>query len=216
MSDRKLHYFGVNARGGIIRAILYYTKTPFEDVKYTFESWAGVKNSGDFEFNQLPMLESNGLKMIQSGAIILELANEFNLLGSNAQERYLNTSLLFNLEDVLPKLVPAVFGMSSEAIANMPVKAKEFLEVHSPAFLTKYEERFKKYGGKYAIGDNFSLSDIIYTFIIQSVYRNSMRKDTWEPVLLQYAPTLAAHATKIAENELAEYFQKGYVDNCPL
>ena len=53
----KVHYFGLYGRAEAMRMILSHAKQPYEDVSYTFESWGGVKNSGKFEFNQLPGLE---------------------------------------------------------------------------------------------------------------------------------------------------------------
>ena len=162
------------------------------------------------------MFESHGLKMVQSNAIVLTLAREFGLMGNSLQEEYFINSLLFSIEDLLPKFIPAVFGMNPEAIAAMPQKTKEFLEVHVPFFLQKVEARFKQYGGKYFIRDNFTLADLIITYMLNNIFRVPSRRETWEQVLLDNAPTLAAHIENIAKNELAGFYANGFINDVPL
>jgi glutathione S-transferase len=215
-ANAKVEYFPVNGKAAIMRAILYQQKVPFEDKKYSFEDWQNVKKSGAYEFEQLPAFEFNGEKFIQSGAITLMLARHFNLLGSNLHEEYLHYSLLSSLDDLIPKFHPAFFAMTPEGQAQMENKKKEFKEVHAPFFLSKYEARFKKYGGKYAVGDSFSLSDIIYTVILTNGFKHPLRKDEFEPVLNEYAPTLAKHIENIAQNELSEYYAKGFIGQAPI
>lgn len=215
-ANAKLEYFGVNGKAAIMRAILYQQKATFEDKRYTFEDWQSLKKSGVYEFEQLPAFEFNGEKFVQSGAITLMLARHFNILGSNLHEEYLHTSLLSSVDDFFPKFNPSFFAMSPEGIAQMENKKKEFKEVHAPFYLTKYEERFKKYGGKFAVGDSFSLSDIILTVILTNAFKHSQRREEFEPILNQYAPTLAKHIESVAQNELAEYYAKGFIGQAPI
>jgi len=144
------------------------------------------------------------------------LARAFNLLGSNSHENYIHESLVFALEDLITKVTPAVLAFSPEGQAQMETKKKELKEVHAPFFLSKFEERFKKYGGKYAVGDSFSLSDILYTVMLTNVFRHPGRKEEFEPVLEQYAPTLSKHIGNIAKNELSGYFAKAFIQNSPI
>ncbi len=59
-SNSKIHFFPAYGRTGVIRAILNWKKDPFEDLKHNYQEWSQIKKSGDFEFEQMPMLEING------------------------------------------------------------------------------------------------------------------------------------------------------------
>jgi glutathione S-transferase len=215
-ANAKVEYFGVNGKAAIIRAILFNQKVTFEDKKYTFENWQSLKKNGDFEFEQLPAFEFNGEKFVQSGAITLMLAKHFKLLGSNLHEEYLHNSLLNSIDDFIPKFHPAFFAMTPEGIAQMENKKKDFKEIHAPFFLSKYEARFKKFGGKYSVGDSFSLSDIIYTVILINAFMHPLRKEEFQQVLNQYAPTLSKHIESVAQNELSQYYAKGFIEQAPI
>ena len=214
--DVKLEYFGLNGRAAVIRALLYWKQVPFTDVKHTFEDWAKLKKSGDYEFEQLPSLECCGKRYVQSGSIILFLARKMNLLGSTPDEEYLQTSQLYSLEDLIPKYGPAYFAWLAGGEANMEIKRKEFNDVFAPFYLKVQENRFKKYGGKYAVGDSFSLSDVILTVMLTTIFKSPSKVEIMEPMLNEFAPTLAKHIANIAKNELAEYFAKGFIEQAPL
>jgi glutathione S-transferase len=215
-ANAKVEYLPLNGRGAIIRAILHYKNLPYTDVVYSFEEWGKHKKSGNYEFEQVPAFEFKGERFFQSGAITLMLARAFNLLGSNLHENYLHESLLFAFEDFIPKLAGAFFAISPEGKAQMETKKKELKEIHAPFFFSKFEERFKKYGGKYAVGDTFSLSDIIYTVMLTIAFKHPERKEEFEPILEQYAPTLNKHVDTVTQNEMADYYAKGFNKQAPI
>ncbi len=212
----KLEYFGLNGKAALIRAILYYKGVPFTDVRHTLEEWGALKKSGNYEFEQLPAFECNGKRMFQSGAITLWLARQFDLLGSNSNEEYLHISLLFSLDDFLPKVIPAIFALTEEGRAQMETKRIEFFNVHAGHFLKIFENRFLQNNGEYAVGNKFGLSDVLFTVALHNIFKSAARKDTWEPLLNENAPNLAKHIQKISENELAPYFAKGFINDVPL
>jgi glutathione S-transferase len=212
LQNVKIEYFAVNGKAALTRALLHWKQVPFVDTKYSFEEWGKLKKNGDYEFEQLPALESNGKRYFQSGAIVLFLAKQFGLLGSNADEEYLHTSILYSMEDITPKMYPAFYAQTEEAKLQQEAKRKEFAEVHCPFYLKRCEARFVKYGGKYAVGDTFSLSDFIYTVFLTIVFKNDTRPE-FLPILLENAPTLSKHIENVAKNELAEFFEKGYISS---
>ena len=207
----KLHYFTLNSRGAIPRAILYSNGVNFIDQQYNFEEWGKVKKSGDFEFEQMPMLEAEGMLLTQSIAIDLYLSRKYNLLGTNLIEEYLIISERASYDDFYPKFRPGVFPMTDQERTNQTAKEKEFLEIHAPFYLGIYEQRFNKNGGKFAVGNTFSLADIYLTVHLTQIFKQSGRKDVYEKVLIKHAPNVAAHIEKIAKNELASYYEKGYI-----
>jgi prostaglandin-H2 D-isomerase / glutathione transferase len=60
MSLIKLHYLDIYARAECIRLLLTHAKVPFEDIRYKFEDFPKLKQSGNLEFGQLPVLEVDG------------------------------------------------------------------------------------------------------------------------------------------------------------
>jgi glutathione S-transferase len=211
MKNVKVEYFGINGKGAVTRALLWCNNVPFEDVRITFEDWGSkLKKSGNYEFEQLPAFEYNGKRMFQSGAISTFLARKFNLLGKNLDEEYLHSSLLWSIEDALPKFIPAYFATSPEGQTQIPEKRKEWLEVHAPHFLKIWEKRFNAHAGKYCVGDSFGLSDVVMTVMLTNLFKNGSRKDG-ESVLNENAPKLSKHINNIAKNELATFFEKGWI-----
>ena len=71
MSKYILHYFEVNGRAAISRAILSYAKADWTNDLVKNEDWPKLKKSGLCEFEQLPVLEVDGKKYCESNAIHL-------------------------------------------------------------------------------------------------------------------------------------------------
>ena len=211
ISNVKLHYFPLNGKANAIRAILTWKKVEFEDVKYDFSSWPAVKKSGILEFEQIPMLEINGKKLIQTNAILQYLAKLFNISGSSAYEEYLIVSLLNSFDDFSSKYMTVIWPRTDEQKANLENNTNNILNVEAPFFLKKWEARLNDNGQNYMVGDSLTLADIFITVNLFNVFKNKLRKETWEPVLNENAPNLSKLVQRIAENELSDHFLNVYL-----
>ena len=101
MSDKYIfHYFKVNGRGVVARAILSAMKADWTDHAFTREEWPSIKKSGLCEFEQAPVLEYKGKTYAQSMAIAFFLARKFNLMGKDDEENYAIESLMCCMEDI--------------------------------------------------------------------------------------------------------------------
>jgi len=210
-STLRLHYFGINGRAASIRAILHSQNVQFNDVKYTFESWANVKKSGDFEFEQMPMLEVGGKKLSQSFAICLYLSRLYNLLGSSLYEEYLINSLLCSFDDIYPSLVEIMLPKNEEQKANIATTINNFLTIIAPFFLKIWEARYNSNGTNYMVGKGFTLADIFITVNLYLIFKHPSRIATWESVLNENAPNLSKLVERISKKELASYFKNGFI-----
>ena len=99
MPKYTLHYFKVNGRAMISRAILSSVKADWTNDMISFEDWPSIKKSGLCEFEQIHILELDNRKYSQSHAIELYLAETFDLMGNNIEENYQIRNILFAIDD---------------------------------------------------------------------------------------------------------------------
>ena len=205
MSEKYIfHYFKVNGRGAICRAILSYSKADWTDHAFAREEWPAIKKSGLCEFEQAPVLEYKGKTYAQSMAISLYLARKFNLMGKDEEENYEIESLLCCVEDIFS----AMFKFS-----HLPENEKDkYDELRKIAvdrykfFIKKIEERYIKHGkGKYFLGDRFTLCDIIVGAQLLSFCDRFGEK-----IVPQVSPLLDELIKRLMENELKDFHQNHF------
>ena len=69
-SECVLTYFEGRGRGELIRLMLEITGTPYTERTITKEMLGDLRAKGDLLFQQLPLLEIDGMKLVQSAAIV--------------------------------------------------------------------------------------------------------------------------------------------------
>lgn len=89
------------------------------------EEWPTLKKSGLCEFEQLPVLEVDGKKYCESYAIMLYLAEKFDLLGKNVEENYEINNILFATEDYLSAIFKIWHSEDESKKKNLPNKQKK-------------------------------------------------------------------------------------------
>ena len=203
MSDKYiLHYFKVNGRGAVARAILSSMKADWTDHAFAREEWQTIKKSGLCEFEQAPVLEYKGKTYAQSMAIDFFLARKFGLMGKDDEENYQIESLMCCMEDIFA----AMFKFS-----HLPENEKDkYDELRKVAlerykfFIKKIEERYIKHGkGKYFLGDRFTLCDILVGAQLPAFCDRFNEK-----VVPQVAPALEELITRLKNEELKEFHEK--------
>ena len=203
MSDKYIfHYFKVNGRGVVARAILSAMKADWTDHAFTREEWPSIKKSGLCEFEQAPVLEYKGKTYAQSMAIAFFLARKFNLMGKDDEENYAIESLMCCMEDIFT----AMFRFS-----HLPENEKDkYDELRKVAlerykfFIKKIEKRYIKNGkGKYFLGDRFTLCDILVGAQLPAFCDRFNEK-----VVCEVSPTLAELIQRLKNEELKEFHEK--------
>ena len=203
MSDKYIfHYFKVNGRGAVARAILSSMKADWENHAFVREEWPVIKKSGLCEFEQAPILEYKGKTYAQSMAINFYLARKFNLMGKDDEENYEIESLMCCMEDIFN----AMFKFTHLA-ENEKDKFDELRKVaieRFKFFIKKIEERYIKNGkGKYFLGDRFTLCDILVGAQLPSFCDRF-----GEEIVAQVAPTLTELIKRLMGEELKEFHEK--------
>ncbi|KAI6242341.1 Glutathione S-transferase [Aphelenchoides fujianensis] len=85
-SNYKFTYLTVRGFGEVSRLILHHAGVKFEDVRFDRDEF--VKNhKKDFPAGQVPLLEVDGHRISQSGAIVRFLARRFGLEGADEFEK---------------------------------------------------------------------------------------------------------------------------------
>ncbi|MDL1139939.1 hypothetical protein PS029_21580, partial [Yersinia pestis] len=85
-----LHYFNARGRMESIRWLLAAAGVEFEEkLIESPEDLDKLRNDGSLMFQQVPMVEMDGMKLVQSRAILNYIATKYNLYGKDTQERLL-------------------------------------------------------------------------------------------------------------------------------
>ena len=200
-----LHYFNINSRASIPRAILSYVKADWENHLITHEDWPKYKTSGLCEFEQLPVLEVDGKKYCESNAIHMYLAEKYNLMGKNPEENYQIANLLMTLDDFYAVAINYFKCTDESKKEEFQKKSEEKLKF----FIDKFEKRYVGLGKhKYFLGDKFTLADIFLTCVlIDNINAIKMKECPFKEI----APNLGKLIDRVKENELKEYFEKYYI-----
>ena len=93
-----LHYWRAHGRAETSRMLLWLGRIPYENrfspsPSKEPEAWAETKKK--LEFGALPMLEIDGLKLVQSKAIERYLIAKMGMEPISLKERYLVDSMLY-------------------------------------------------------------------------------------------------------------------------
>ena len=205
MSKYILHYFGVNGRAVVQRAILTYAKADWTNAVVKQEDWPKLKTSGLCEYEQLPVLEVNGKKYCESNAINLYLGETFKLLGKNVEENYQINNLLMTFDDFMGPIFKWFFCPDE----SKKVELKKNAEDKVKFFFGKLEKRYVDLGkGKYFLGDKFTLADIYIASALPAAVDALGLK---ECPCKEVAPNLGELIKRVKENELKEFYEKFYV-----
>ena len=204
----KLYYYNGNGKAIIIRAILYYSKVKFTDIKVSNEDWKKLKQTGKFGCEELPVMEHKGKLFYQMHAIEQYLAYNFNIHGKNIEDEYQINCLLDSFDDLFTIFRHFTWPETEED--------KEHIEDYKKAFKSKFaffvntlEKKFRDKGqnDKYYLGNYFSLADIFITVVLS----NFADKLKCEYILEEQGPNISALIKRIKENELKDFFEKGFI-----
>ncbi|VDI61727.1 glutathione S-transferase [Mytilus galloprovincialis] len=150
----KLTYANGRGKAEIIRIILAEAGLEYtEEYLTSKEQWEDLKKSGKLLYNQVPLLEIDGLELVQTGAIVRYLARKYNMYGSNDQEAVKVDMYYEGSRDFYAVFLAMVFTDENECLK----KAKE---VMVPKYFPVYEKILKSCTTTYLVGDSISIADL--------------------------------------------------------
>ncbi|XP_057875761.1 glutathione S-transferase-like [Melospiza georgiana] len=153
----RLHYFNGRGRMEPIRWLLAAAGVEFEESYLEKkEDLTKLQKDGSLLFQQVPMVEIDGMKLVQTRAIANYISTKYNLYGKDVKERALIDMYvegMFDLNMLLLKYGYLPPGKRDENFANMMDKAENR---YFPAF----EKVLKDHGKDFLVGNQLSRADV--------------------------------------------------------
>ncbi|EAX04386.1 glutathione S-transferase alpha 5 [Homo sapiens] len=153
----KLHYS--NARGSMesIRWLLAAAGVELEE-KFleSAEDLDKLRNDGSLLFQQIPMVEIDGMKLVQTRAILNYIASKYNLYGKDMKERALIDMYTEGIVDLTEMILLLLICQPEERDAKTALVKEKIKNRYFPAF----EKVLKSHRQDYLVGNKLSWADI--------------------------------------------------------
>ncbi|XP_027571286.1 glutathione S-transferase-like [Pipra filicauda] len=183
----KLHYFNGRGRMEQIRWLLAAAGVEFEEsFLEKKDDLTKLQKDGSLLFQQVPMVEIDGMKMVQTRAIANYIATKYNLYGKDLKERALIDMYvegIFDLNELFMNYEIQPADKKEQHFANMMDKATNR---YFPAF----EKVLKDHGQDFLVGNQLSRADVQLLDII-------LMAEEFKPGILAKFPLLQSFKTRI-------------------
>ncbi|XP_055461458.1 glutathione S-transferase A2, partial [Psammomys obesus] len=182
-----LHYFDARGRMECIRWLLAAAGVEFEE-KFinTPEDFEKLKKDGSLVFEQVPMVEIDGMKLVQTRAILNYIATKYDLYGKDMKERALIDMYTEGIEDLSEMIMQLVLGPQDQIEAKTSLAKDRTKNRYLPAF----EKVLKSHGQDYLVGNRLTRVDIHLVELLLYV-------EELDPSLLAPFPLLKALKSRI-------------------
>ncbi|XP_038251164.1 glutathione S-transferase-like [Dermochelys coriacea] len=203
----KLYYFNGRGRMETIRWLLAAAGVEFEEqFCETREDLLKLGQDGYLLFQQVPMVEIDGMKMVQTRAILNYIAGKHNLYGKDLKERAL-----------IDMYVEATMDLN-EIIMHHPIQPPEAKAKHLASIIEKattryfpvYEKALKDHGQDFLVGNQFSRADV-------QLLETILMTEESKPDILSKFPVLQAFKARISNiPTIKKFLQPGSQKKPPL
>ncbi|XP_058409910.1 glutathione S-transferase A1-like isoform X2 [Diceros bicornis minor] len=203
----KLHYLNARGRMESIRWLLAAAGVEFEE-KFieTSKDLEKLRNDGSLMFQQVPMVEIDGMKLAQSRAILSYIAAKYNLYGKDIKERALIDMYIEGVAD-LNEMIMLLPGCPHD---QKDAKITQIKEKTTNRYFTAFEKVIQSHGQDYLVGNTLSRADIQLVELLYYV-------EELDPSLLANFPLLKALKTRISNVPTVKRFlQPGSQRKPPL
>nr|XP_057914644.1 glutathione S-transferase A2-like [Doryrhamphus excisus]XP_057914645.1 glutathione S-transferase A2-like [Doryrhamphus excisus]XP_057914646.1 glutathione S-transferase A2-like [Doryrhamphus excisus] len=154
MAGVKLHYLNVRGKMESIRWLLTVAQVEFDEFFLTTrEEYLKLLNDGDLMFQQVPLVEIDGMKLIQTRAILNYIAEKYNLHGKDIKDRVMINMYSEGLMDLNEMIITLTFSTDEKSKLDIiETKAKE-------RYLPVFEKQLCDH--IYLVGGKLSLADVL-------------------------------------------------------
>ncbi|XP_042358418.1 glutathione S-transferase A4-like [Plectropomus leopardus] len=154
MSEKVVLYY-LNGRGKMesIRWLLAAAGVEFDEIFLTTrDQYLKLMSDGALMFQQVPMVEIDGMKLIQTKAILNYIAEKYNLHGKDLKDRVMINMYSEGLMDLMEMIVMLMFTADPKPkLEQIESKAKE-------RYLPVFEKALT--GPMYLVGGKLSCADV--------------------------------------------------------
>ncbi|XP_071298343.1 glutathione S-transferase-like isoform X1 [Agelaius tricolor] len=176
----RLHYFNGRGRMESIRWLLAAAGVEFEEsFLEKKEDLTKLQKDGSLLFQQVPMVEIDGMKLVQTRAIANYIATKYNLYGKDMKERALIDMYvegMFDLNELLMTYEIQPADKKEQHFANMMDKAEN-------RYFPVFEKVLKDHGKDFLVGNQLSRADVQLLEVILMV-------EEWKPDIFVKFPVL--------------------------
>ncbi|XP_004410759.1 PREDICTED: LOW QUALITY PROTEIN: glutathione S-transferase-like [Odobenus rosmarus divergens] len=153
----KLHHFNGRGRMESIRWLLAAAGVEFEEGLFeTREEFEKLIQGGTLMYEQVPMVEINGMNLVETRAILRYLAAKYDLYGRNLQEQAWIDIYVEGLKDLSDMIMFFPLSLPGEKKMNL----EDILERATTRFFPVYEKALRDHGQDFLVGDQLSWADI--------------------------------------------------------
>ncbi|XP_048061909.1 glutathione S-transferase 3-like [Megalobrama amblycephala] len=199
-----LHYFNGRGKMESIRWLLAAAGVEFEEVFLTKrEHYDKLLNDGALMFQQVPLVEIDGMQLVQTKAILNYIAGKYNLYGKDLKERALIDMYAEGTSDLMDLIIMSVFAPpenKQKQLSNIEQKAKE-------RFLPVFEKGLAN--SHFLVGNQLSRADVHLleaTLMLQELF----------PTILSTFPKIQAFQERMkALPRISKFLQPGSARKSP-
>ncbi|KAK5603230.1 hypothetical protein CRENBAI_012099 [Crenichthys baileyi] len=149
-----LHYFNGRGRMESIRWLLTILEVEFDEHYLTSrDQYLKLLNDGSLLFQQVPLVEIDGMKLVQTKPILYYIAEKYNLHGKDIKERVTINMYSEGLMDLMEMFITLPFAADPKSkLDSIQSKANE-------RYLPVFEKALT--GPLYLVGGKLSLADVL-------------------------------------------------------
>ncbi|XP_025941960.1 glutathione S-transferase alpha-4-like isoform X2 [Apteryx rowi] len=189
MSEKpRLIYFNGRGRMESVRWLLAAARVEFEEIFLdTREQYVKLIKDGSLMFQQVPLVEIDGMKMVQTRAILSYIAGKYNLYGKDLKERAFIDMYVEGITDLMHMILMFPFSPPEAKEKNLALITERATHRYFPVF----EKALKQHGQDFLVGNQVSWADIQLMEVILAVEEKT-------PAVLSAFPQLQAFKTRMS------------------
>ncbi|KAM4902995.1 glutathione S-transferase 3 isoform 2-T4 [Sylvia borin] len=131
-------------------------KKSFWKPETSMRSSCKVNPGGSLMFQQVPMVEIDGMRMVQTRAILSYIAAKYDLYGKDLKERALIDMYTGGTDDLMGFIMIFPFLSAEDKEKQLAVIVQKATSRYFPV----YEKVLKDHGQDFLVGNNFSWADV--------------------------------------------------------
>ncbi|KAG7246980.1 hypothetical protein CRUP_012469, partial [Coryphaenoides rupestris] len=130
-----LHYFNGRGKMESIRWLLTAAEVEFDEVNMTSrDQFKKLLDDGALMFEQVPLVEIDGMHLIQTKAILKYIAEKYNLNGKDIKERAMVNMYSEGLLDLMEMVMMSIFTPPEDLKAKLETIETKAIGRYLPVF----------------------------------------------------------------------------------